>query len=164
MGLGSFGSLGPLDPPGGGTQLQVILFRSHFGSRYQVARAEMANLPRYSWEAERPYWDDGDETAANSHLHASQMLIEFLVHLLLEGKLSAKSLCTIAYFATAAGAQGVVRQYAKDPGGQSGSFQRHIDSVMGVDLGRMRKSMYHISTPGLDKHDAGRSTHDMPVN
>jgi hypothetical protein len=124
----------------------------------------MANLPRYSWEAERPYWDDGDETAANIFLHASQMLIEFLVHLLLEGKLSAKSLCTIAYFATAAGAQGVIRQYAKDPGGQSGSFQRHIDSVMGVDLGRMRKSMYHISTPGLDKHDAGRSTHDMPVN
>eukprot|EP00959_Pyramimonas_sp_CCMP1952_P063746 1331686-Pyramimonas_sp.AAC.1 len=47
------------------------------------------------------------------------------------GDLSARSLCTIAWHAIRAGAQGLgLKKLAFNPENQSGSFQQHLDRVL----------------------------------
>lgn len=95
---------------------------------------------------------------------AGDILADFLVTMLLEGKLSAKSLCTIAYWSKRAGAKGKIEEYSHNPADASTRhFMRTIDKANGIKVKDMAASMYYVQVPGLAKHDLSRTSHSMPV-
>lgn len=95
---------------------------------------------------------------------AGDVLAEFLVAMLLEGKISSKSLCTIAYWSARAGAKGKFEEYAHNPADQStGHFMRTIDKANGIKIKDLAALMYHVRVPGLAKYDLSRTSHAMPV-
>eukprot|EP00969_Alexandrium_andersonii_P049362 2166627-Alexandrium_andersonii.AAC.1 len=73
---------------------------------------------------------------------ASQNLRDMLLQLLYLHKLSARSVCTIAYWAEKAGAVGAVRALSFRPNAPSGHFQRHIDQVTGVNVKASASTKY----------------------
>lgn len=157
--------------------------RSEFGSRVRTCdpfgispgMAAGMPIPSYAWEAEDHVWerepgrsgfDDSDnEPEPHPEGHgAGDILVEFLMSLHLDGKLSAKSLCTIGFWSSRAGALGSIKDYAHNPGDPStGHFMRRIEAASGVKLSDMAKTMYHSKVPGLAKYDLSRTTHKMPI-
>ena len=84
-----------------------------------------------TWEqrgAHVPFFENSDaEEEAEPDpegAEAGDVLGQTLLNMLLAGKMSAKSLCTISYWATRAGAQGGVTKFALSPDSQSGKFQQ----------------------------------------
>lgn len=109
--------------------------------------------------------DEGKRFAEGSA--AGDILAEFLLTLLLEGKMSAKTMCTICFWAKQSGAKGKASEFAYRPDlppEQSGHYFRHVDTVNGVRMKDLAGSMYHMATPGLAKYDLSRTSHDMPVS
>ena len=91
----------------------------------------------WGWEDDLPIgWEgidvddgtDADPTAATAGID----LADCLVFLKNKGKLSARDVCVLAYYAQHAGVTGPAVQYAFRPDAPSGHFQRHLDSVLGV--------------------------------
>lgn len=130
---------------------------------------------RYDWEEDLTEWDAGDEDASSNEEEdttntppqgegAGDLLAEFLLTLNLEGKLSATSLCIIAYWAERSGAKGRICKFAYRPDAGSSKFQRHVDTVLGIRTKDLVGTMYHMRTPGLAKYDFSRTPHNMPVN
>lgn len=117
-----------------------------------------SSAAKYPWEVE------SDHEAIPEGSAARYVLAEFLLTLHLEGRMSAKALCTISYWAARAGAQGRVRDYAHRPDAPSGHFMRHVDSTNGEKMKDLARTMYHIDTPGLAKYDLSRTSHPTPVN
>ena len=105
---------------------------------------------------------DDDEVDPDSFLpeEAGAELFEELVALKFTGKLSARSCCVLAFWATRAGAEGKVAELAVKPSAQSGKFQQHLDSVLGVT--KEDPSHYVVSIPGHDKFDTTRTAHEIP--
>ena len=107
---------------------------------------------------------DSEDDAPPEGEAAATELTHLLVSQLLAGKMSAKTVCSIAYWASRAGARGDIEKLSHRPDAPSGHFQRHLDSVLGTKVSELRKSMYHIRLPGLQtKNDSSRSTHLQPV-
>ena len=75
------------------------------------------------------------------------------------GSLSAKAVCTLAFFATKAGAQGFVKRLSFNPDAASGHFQRHIDSVL--LFSEDKKKLYELTCPGHTRYDKDRVTHTI---
>ena len=95
---------------------------------------------------------------------AGDELVDFLMSLHLGGKLSAKSVCTIAWWASRAGALGKVKDFAHAPDDSStGHYMRCIDKAVGVKLSDLTTSMFHWPVPGLGKYDLNTSKHKMPL-
>jgi hypothetical protein len=102
--------------------------------------------------------DDFDETGEA----AGNLLMDMLLMLHYSGRLSAKSLCVICWWASRAGAASV-SACALRPDSQSGHFQRKVDGAAGVNIKVLKAEMLTIGVPRYAKHDAGRSQFDMPV-
>ena len=145
-----------------------------------VARmAARRDRPMHSWEQRAPHtWEDprrqdqdegsGDESDPENNLdaegvEAGQYFISMLLHLHYTGKMSAKTVCCLCWWAKQAGIQGPAKDYAYKPTAQSGKFQRHIDRVNGIDLKDVAANRYTVATPGHSKHDCARTVHDLPV-
>jgi hypothetical protein len=85
-------------------------------------------------------------------------LAELLLHLHVEGSLSAKHTCLIAHWASQAGAKGPVEDIAFRPEAPTGHYQRHLDSVTGMNK---TDAHYLIPVPGHTKHSCGRTVHQI---
>ena len=92
---------------------------------------------------------------------AGDELADFLLELHYAGRMSAKTLCIIAWFATHAGAQGSIDKLALKPSSSSGHFQRKVDRSQGVNLRDHR--FYLINTAGRRKWDVSRAVYQTPM-
>ena len=129
-----------------------------------------AALQRQPWEPIPDAWDaqadpgtsdnDSDSEALDGEA-AGEQLAEFLFSMLWSGKMSAKTVCVIAWWATKAGAKGSIKDLAFRPSAPTGHFQRKIDSVCGTDL--KNHSFYMAEVPGHSKCDYSRTVHEVPV-
>ena len=78
------------------------------------------------------------------------------------GKLSAKGVCTLAWWSSRAGALGRLSELGFRPDSQSGKFQRHLDAVLGLK-GLGSEYRYHVDIPQHSKHDQSRHVRETPV-
>jgi hypothetical protein len=81
-----------------------------------------------------------------SQEEAGQELASMLLQLHVEGRLTAKHLCQLSYYASRAGATGPVATYALRPDASSGHFQRHVDKAANL---RDPDQFYHLEVPGF---------------
>ena len=97
-------------------------------------------------DAPRPPDDDGGDVALdwseesdeeNAMLkegeEAGVEFVEFALEMVELGRMSAKAMCTLCWWASRAGAQGPICKYALNPTAQTGKFQDKIDRVNGFD-------------------------------
>lgn len=125
----------------------------------------------HSWEeqanrADDFNWDSSDDenlTREPEGAEAGNLLIDFLMTLHYEGKLSARSVCVICWYASKAGALGEVGNYGFRPNAPTGHCQRHLDSRTGINMKAEMAQRYNIGLPMHAKHDDSRTTHDMVV-
>ena len=106
--------------------------------------------------------EDVEENAKSDPVLAAEMFVDFALSLYFEGKLSAKSLCVLCWWAELAGArQDRIREFSLRPSSSTGHFQRKIDSVLGMttkDIGMLK-----VPIPGHTKHDMFRTIEQVPV-
>ena len=137
--------------------------------------ASSSSIPQFAWD----YEELGDERVALGGLdlpdaaettifaegaEAGGELVDFLMTLHLGGKLSARSLCTIAWWASRAGALGRISDFALRPDDKgTGHPTRTIETATGVRVKDFRKDMFHWPVPGLAKYDLSTSKHSMPL-
>ena len=92
------------------------------------------------------------------HLEAGETLFEYLVQLK-HGGMAAKTVCTIAWWATKAGAVGRVNSLALRPDAASGHFSRCFDTAVGVS--RTSENFYLLPQPGHRRGEAARSVEEV---
>ena len=106
--------------------------------------------------------DDVETRAKTDPALAGEMFVEFALTLYFEGKLSAKSLCCLCWWAEQAGAkQEPISKFALSPSASSGHFQRKVD--VALDLTTKCDGMLTIPVPGHTKHDMFRTVEHIPV-
>lgn len=125
---------------------------------------------RYKWEmaasAAQPAGEPADEPESSDYEEPSEeeagaRLVDFLLDQLYNNAISARSLCVTCYWASKAGAQGVVKDFALHPGSSSGKFMRKVDSATGLKLKSVAAPMYKVPAPLYTKYDLGRSSHKV---
>ena len=137
----------------------------------------MSSVSSSSWQVRTPLWSaepsvesdvgegsegEFDEEAFYSTCSPEQAGDE-LALLLMELKnshtLSARSACVIAFWATRAGAQGMVTKLAFRPTAPSGHFSRHWDAAASTKLDSV--PFYFLPTPLNSRCDASRVVENM---
>ena len=76
----------------------------------------------------------------NSDAAAAQFAND-LVELYMSSVISAQTLCVLCHWAKIAGMPGVVTEYAKAPGAQSGSYQKYLNRKMGLDVAKKNNTL-----------------------
>lgn len=112
-------------------------------------------------------WDDSDEEMPEAEItgeEAGNFLVDFLLGLHYAGKLSARSLCVICFYASRAGAAGKVGSFGFRPEAPSGHFQRHLDAANGINMNQQLSWRYSVGVPLHDKYDRSRNQHALLVN
>lgn len=119
----------------------------------------MADHPEVSWaDREDDGFFDYDNVAPDV---AGQELVSFLVELKLQNTLSAKQCCTLAFWASRAGASGDVGDLALRPDAQSGKFSRKFDEFAGKDS--KGDGMYQVGIAKRVRHEAARVWQTVPM-
>jgi hypothetical protein len=123
----------------------------------------------HSWERDQHVWEhidasDSDASEADPYDdvgpdEAGEQFATFLVSLCLSGKLSAKSTCVLAWWASRAGAIGPCRDIGLRPDAATGHFQRKIDKCTGMD--EKIKDLYSFDIPGHARFDHSRSVRSI---
>eukprot|EP00969_Alexandrium_andersonii_P040114 1757590-Alexandrium_andersonii.AAC.1 len=127
----------------------------------------------HSWEQPERSWSFGAPPVPTPDLHegsdeedfeddefvtgaaAGERLSEMLLHLYYHAKISAKQLCTLAWWCHGAGAVGFVERLKLNPNTIStGHFQRHLDSVLQLDASGRGK--LKLQVPSFRKFDLTR--------
>ena len=103
--------------------------------------------------------DDDNERAEGAD--AGEMLAQMLLAMVWSGKMSAKTACVIAWWASRAGAQGPIKDIAFRPSAPTGHGQRKIDSDSSMGLKNHHR--YMVKVPRTTRYDYSRSTHDVPM-
>ena len=88
-------------------------------------------------EDERSRASSGDSEAQEqiSCDAAGNLVVEYLMSLLTHRRpMSARTTCTICWWASKAGARGSVESFALNPESQTGKLQAHLDKASGVSL------------------------------
>ena len=93
---------------------------------------------------------------------ANQELFDFLVHLKLTGRLSARDVCTLAHYSTVAGLGGPVATLSFRLDAPSGHYNRHFNSVLRFEDLLADAYILH-DVPAHDKYNLARTTIDLPV-
>ena len=115
----------------------------------------------HHWEHE----DDSEESDLEldpTPEQAGSFLVDFLLHMLLAGQVSAKLVCVVCYWAWKAGAKGPVKDFTVQPGQASGNYQKKVDRACGVDL-HANSSFVQLDVPGQSKHNLSRTIFQTPV-
>ena len=104
-------------------------------------------------------WSDSDEDAVTAD-KSGEILFEVLTGLKHNGKLSAKDVCIIGWWAAQAGAVGPVRALAKAPGDpSSGHYSMHFDSVCGTVKDNPKH--YSLQVPMFDRAEGLRKEQSL---
>ena len=126
-----------------------------------------------SWEGwapdlnnDRPAWGNLGEEAnipwdAIPPAEAGDELCNFLISLKLNGSLSARQACILAFFAFKAGAIGPVQQLAMKPDCQTGKYSQRFDKVAGTKPDT--SLMYDLPLALRRRHDTVRTWTEVPV-
>lgn len=97
--------------------------------------------------------DSDDE--AMTEVDAGDCLFDLLVNLKMRSCLNSTQACTIAYWATLAGAKGSVSKLAKKPGDRNtGHYSRHFDSA--AELSKTDPRFYMLDVPMYSKEEGCR--------
>ena len=131
------------------------------------------SFPQSSWELETPSWeqqsattfaDTGSEYESSdeepTRESAGAALIKLLLSSVWNGRMSAKTACSISHYASLAGAEGC-GGIALKPASPTGHFQRKIDRFCGIDLREHRH--YLVNATAHDRHQCSRTTHRLPM-
>ena len=125
------------------------------------------------WEAELPrsrpiVGDDDDDDDVDEVVDdylvdaaAGEQLTEAMLTLYFRGKMTAKDVCTLAWWSARAGAKGPIGDLGYRPSADPGKFQRKLDKVFGLDFKNHR--FYDVDVPGFSKATAERTVHTIPV-
>ena len=107
--------------------------------------------------------DSSEEDQFNqSQPRAGRELVDLLIYLRLAGKLSARVVCVLAWWAHRAGACGGVAELGKHPYLRStGQYQRHFDAHVNFTTGRRRQAK--LKVPGHAPHFNRRVLHEIAV-
>ena len=90
-------------------------------------------------------------------------IFDLLVQLKMDGKLPARTVCILSYWAREAGIQGPGASLAMAPTRTGGAFSVHFDKVVGLD-GYLNSDFYSVDVPTHNKHDLARSVKPIAVN
>lgn len=125
-----------------------------------------------SWED--PRWGTGDMPTVGFDLEscdidydnileteAASELFDFIVRLKQMSVLSAKQACILSFWASKAGATGMVKKLSFKPSAQSGHFSRHFDSIVGSRPSD--QDFYRLPVPLHSRLDATRNIDSFPV-
>jgi hypothetical protein len=135
----------------------------------------MARAHRSSWERRESEWeqaehrphawadsDSGSDEEPPDGPEAGDLLYEYLVSSLQQGcQLSAKMVCTIAYWSSRAGAEGRIGTLAMNPTSSSGNFSKHLDRCTKIqgDQG----ILYDLEMAGSTPFSGDHSVVHIPV-
>ena len=86
------------------------------------------DLPLGSFEQNDFSSDEADDGEAAA---SSLELADYLYSLRVNGSLSARDVCVIAWFGQKAGLKGAATDFAFRPDAPSGHYQRHLDAIVG---------------------------------
>ena len=104
-------------------------------------------------------WSDSDQDAVTAD-KSGEILFEVLTGLKHNGKLSAKDVCIIGWWAAQASAVGPVRALAKAPGDpSSGHYSMHFDSVCGIVKDNPKH--YSLQVPMFDRAEGLRKEQSL---
>ena len=107
-------------------------------------------------------FDDLDDDWANmTPAGAGQEFVDMLMDLKTLGKLSARDVCVLSFFASKANCVGPASVFAFRPDAPTGHFQRHIDTI--IPPKEVLKGRYTIKAPGHEKHTMTRATLNITV-
>ena len=124
--------------------------------------------PRHHEWDRNAYWEDDDtdsgtDTESLGGRSAAAVLADMLLSLLFAGTLSARMVCTLAFWCVKAGCQGTeVTRLSFRPGAPTGHYQRHLDTVLDIDPRKLNHTT-KIPIPGYAKHSLCRTVRDTPV-
>jgi len=102
---------------------------------------------------------DTDVEALLPHT-CSQRFFDLLVELKMSGKLSAKTVCVLSYWAKGAGVCEPGSKLAFPPNRTGGHYSAHFDKVVGLDEA-LKQDWYKINLPGHSKHDVSRTVMEV---
>lgn len=141
----------------------------------------MAAASASSWENREADWESylreqagldpcnesSDEEDACRHRaptknEAGDRLFSYLLDQLESGgRVSAKMICIIGYWAALSGAEGKVGNLSVHPQSSSGNFQKHLDVLMKHN--EAKDIIYNLDVPGYCRSELGNSTISLPV-
>ena len=119
-------------------------------------------LPSQPPESESGEWSEDSDTEWYKDIcpeEAGATLVELLVNLHLEGKLSAKNLCVLCFYAEKAGVSAAKDLSYKPDTKAVGHFSRHVGRILGSD----KINSYKLKIPSHCKNDVTRSINEFDV-
>ena len=111
--------------------------------------------------------DDGDEIDSDDDTDlnaakASSLFLSLLIYLKMTGKLSAKHVCILSFYAQAAGLTGEGGNLAMPPNRTGGNYSAHFDKQTGM-AGNLSKDVYNLDMATRQKWALGRSVTNFPI-
>jgi hypothetical protein len=111
---------------------------------------------------ESPDEEDACRHRAPTKNEAGDRLFSYLLDQLESGgRVSAKMICIIGYWAALSGAEGKVGNLSVHPQSSSGNFQKHLDVLMKHN--EAKDIIYNLDVPGYCRSELGNSTISLPV-
>ena len=149
-----------------------------------MAAASSSDRPKFSWEEESweydvedyagwsdERWDDARFDADGERqeflgrppnpVEAAEGFVDLLISEFMEGRMTAKLMCVISWWASHAGVKGIVEELAMRPQAPTGHFHRHVELVL--HLSEVDERRCTIAVPGHDKHSSSRTLHAIPA-
>eukprot|EP00971_Amphidinium_carterae_P259557 5150121-Amphidinium_carterae.1 len=131
-------------------------------------RSHADAFAEYAWETPLDVWDVEDQCAVGSvpieemtGKEAAGELSAFLMGNFLQGKLTAKQVCTISYYGMKAGLDDL-NELAMHPSAQSGAFSKHLQLVVEREQKEVPKK-YIVPVPAYVPYEAARAVHSLAL-
>ena len=105
-------------------------------------------------------WADDSSDEDQEPLDPTQQFLEYLLWNNQRGHMSAKQICTVAYWASLAGAAGM-DVLAVNPASSGGNFQKKVDQYMGDTASSQKGLTYVVSVPAYIPSTGARDVWDL---
>ena len=102
-------------------------------------------------------WDDSesdDDISSLSEEECGERFASMLVELYMSGRMTAKTVCTLAYWAKHGGIKGSAKTFAMTPTSQAGHCARRMETALG--LKEYEHQLYRAPVPGHSKLSGSR--------
>ena len=120
-------------------------------------------MPSWSGLHDSRFWDEPEEVDYKNvdADFAGEQLVDFLVSLKDSGRVSAKTTCVLAFWASRAGARGDgLASLGLRPDQKSGKYSEHFDKWSGVDI--KRQNFYPLYMGISLRHECSRTWGSIP--
>lgn len=153
-------------------QLDILLLSNLCSNRCHFQFFTCLPTPVNMWQRPRAAWDYDDDVAAEGDPHpddigddevtpeiAGQEFADMLFDLKVKGRLSARDVCVLSFYASLAGLVGPACDFGFRPSAPTGHFQRHLDTIVGTNT--KVEGAYMLTVPAYDKYGLSRTTIDI---